>query len=105
MTIYNKLVRDKIPQVISQKGETPKTRTLGRDEFIIELNKKLQEEVDEYLASNTLEELADIVEVIHGILAAQDKSFEILEVIRLEKKEKRGGFEERVFLESVEEGG
>ena len=101
MKVFNKLVRDKIPEIIRVKGEQPKTHKLSKIEFRQEINKKLQEEVDEFLADESMEELADIQEVIHGILQSMDKSFDELEQVRLEKKEKRGGFESQVFLESV----
>ena len=68
MKVYNKLVRDKIPDIIKAEGRTVKTRVLNDEEYRVELNKKLQEEVKEYLDDNNVEELADIVEVIYGIL-------------------------------------
>ena len=101
MRVFNKLVRDKIPDIIKAKGEQPQIRKLSKIEFRQEINKKLQEEVSEFLADESMEELADIQEVIHGILLSMDKNFEELERIRLEKKEKRGGFEQQIFLEST----
>lgn len=100
---YNKLVRDKIPQIIESNGknEVAFTRLLDNTEYGIELNKKLQEEVQEYLADESLEEMADILEVIHGLLLFKNKTFANLEQVRKEKAEKRGGFEKRIFLEKV----
>jgi predicted house-cleaning noncanonical NTP pyrophosphatase (MazG superfamily) len=83
-------------------GERPVTRVLAGADFRQELSKKLQEEVDEFLVAQNIEELADIQEVVHGILQSMDKSFEELEAVRIAKKEKRGGFERRIFLETVE---
>ena len=100
--IFNKLVRDKIPQIIQENGDIPNTSILTDEENLIELNKKLQEEVNEYLSAETLEnsveELADIVEVIYGILYAKKIKIENFEEIRLKKEEKRGGFKQKIFL-------
>ena len=68
MREFNKLVRDKIPEIIKGNGEVAVCRTLENDEYIKELNTKLKEEVFEYLEDNNVEELADIVEVVYGIL-------------------------------------
>ena len=99
MKIYNKLVRDKIPNIIKAEGRKIKTRTLNNQEYRNELNKKLQEEVKEYLDDNNVEELADIVEVVYGILSSMDISIEEFENIRNSKVEKRGAFFDKVFLE------
>ena len=99
---YNKLVRDKIPQIIKEKGENPITRVLSDEEFLVELYKKLQEEVQEFGEDQSMEELADILEVIHGILFAKKKTFIALDELRKEKVEKRGGFSNKIFLERVE---
>ena len=68
MKVYNKLVRDKIPDIILKDNELPVTRILDDEEFIKELNKKLQEEVNEYLEGENVEEMVDILEVIRAIL-------------------------------------
>lgn len=65
MKIHNKLVRDKIPEIIEKENRRPITKILSKEEYISELNKKLQEEFKEYLEDNNVEELADIVEVIY----------------------------------------
>lgn len=102
MKVYNKLVRDKIPDIIKSEGRTVKTKILNKDEYRNELNKKLQEEVKEYLEDNNVEELADIVEVIYGILNSMDISIEKFESVRKEKVKKRGGFQNKIFLEETE---
>lgn len=96
--IYNKLVRDKIPEIIIANGEEPITYSLGADEYKQELYKKLREEVNEFLADESIEELADILEVMHGILNSKQLTFEDLEKVRKAKREKRGGFEKRIYL-------
>ena len=103
MRTYNKLVRDKIPSIIERNGETPITRILNDEEYLNELNTKLQEEVNEYFADGNVEELADIVEVIYGLLDAKGVFLEEFEKIRIGKVAKRGAFKDRIFLESVEE--
>lgn len=103
MKIYNKLVRDKIPEIISSTGKIAITRELDDEEYLRELNIKLQEEVKEYLEDNNVEELADIVEVIYGILNVKVVLPEDFEKIRRGKFEKRGGFDKKIFLEKVVE--
>lgn len=102
MKIYNKLVRDKIPEIIDNDPEKRCiTRILSDDEYLVALNLKLQEELKEYLESGEVEELADIEEVLQAILDAKKISFEDFESIRKTKVEKRGAFKKKVFLESV----
>lgn len=67
------------------------------------LNKKLQEEVKEYLDNNNVEELADIVEVIYGILGTMNISVQEFEKLRLNKKEEKGAFEKKIYLEEADE--
>lgn len=102
MEVYNKLVRDKIPEIIESNNEKPVTRILSDEEAIKYLNAKLLEETNEYLADENIEELADILEVFHGILKAKNIKFEDVENIRIQKKNKRGGFDKKIFLEYVE---
>lgn len=102
MKIYNKLVRDKITDIIEADGRITKYRILDDNEYRQELNKKLQEEVKEYLEDNNVEELADIVEVIYGILNSMDVSIKEFEKIRINKQEERGAFEKKIYLEEAE---
>lgn len=101
MKTFNKLVRDKIPEIINSDNGVAITRTLHDVEYLNELNKKLQEEVKEYLEADNIEELADIVEVIYGILNLKNVSIEEFEIIRKNKVEKRGAFNKKIFLEKV----
>ena len=107
MPTYNKLVRDLIPKVIQDAGQVCHTRLLGDEEYITELNKKMHEELAEYEATenaeDAIEELADLLELIHAAASFHEITFEELEKIRAQKAEKRGGFEERIFLTDVEE--
>lgn len=107
MPIYNKLVRDHIPEIIERSGKTLTSRILADDDYKIELNKKMHEELAEYEATTTnedaIEELADLLELIHAAAAVYDTTFEELEKIRADKAEKRGGFDERIFLIEVED--
>lgn len=101
--IHNKLVRDKIPQIIEQSGKSCVTRVLSDEEYAAALNAKLQEELNEYLADGSMEELADLLEVMMACTKARGHDFCEVEATRREKAEKRGGFEQRIFLESVTE--
>jgi len=90
-----------ISDIIKEKGEKASTRILDDKEFIVEIAKKMVEEAREFQSTPNMEELADILEVIHGALNAMGETFESLELLRDEKRIKRGGFDKRIFLESV----
>lgn len=98
---YDKLVRDRIPDIIKDQGNIPVTRTLSDHEYMTYLNRKLKEEVDEYLENNCIEELCDISEVIHAISSAMHKSDQEFEEIKEKKKHSNGIFERRILLEKV----
>ena len=101
---YHKLVRDKIPEIIKRKDNLePITRILDNEHYLLKLNKKIQEELAEYLDSGDVEELADLEEVLRAILDAKHVSYEEFESIRKSKVEKRGAFKERIYLEGVKE--
>jgi predicted house-cleaning noncanonical NTP pyrophosphatase (MazG superfamily) len=95
---HNKLVRDKIPEIIEKRGDRPVTRTLGTDAYRQELRRKLQEEVAEFCESGEVEELADILEVVVALAAVEEVSQFQLEEMRKRKRRERGGFDQRVFL-------
>ncbi len=100
---YNKLVRDKIPGIIEQSGKKAVTQTLPDEKYIEMLNQKLLEEVNEFFGSGSVEELADIGEVMHAIIAYKGITLEEFQHVRLEKLEKRGGFKDRILLVEVVE--
>lgn len=99
---YGKLVRDKIPEIIESNGEKPITRVLDEEEYKQMLDEKLLEEVNEYLESNNKEELGDIIEVIRGICKNLGITFEEVMNVADEKRIKRGGFNNKIFLVGVE---
>ncbi len=103
MTTHRKLVRDKIPQIIENSGKTCQTRVLSDDEYITALDMKLREELNEYLADGSMEELADLLEVMMAAAEARGHTFDEVEAIRRDKAEKRGSFHDRIWLESVTE--
>lgn len=104
MKTYNKLVRDKIPEIIKNNGaKAVNTKILSDEEYLISLNTKLEEELKEYLESGEVEELADLEEVLRAILDAKSTSYDKFEEIRQNKTNKRGAFKNKIFLESVEE--
>lgn len=102
MVIYNKLVRDKIPQIIENDRRTCDIRVLDDTEMIETLVNKLKEEVTEFEADNNLEELADILEVVYELAKRLGFNKSNLEDERLVKRRERGGFENNMFLKSVE---
>ena len=95
---HNKLVRDKIPDIIKSAGKQAVTRILTDEEYLAELDRKLSEECAEYQADKSLEEMADVLEVLYSIAVARGYSVEELERVRAEK---RGGFADKIFLEEV----
>lgn len=104
MKVYNKLVRDKIPEIIAgDNGKTCVTRIMRDDEYLEGLNAKMQEELKEYLESGDVEELADLEEVLRAILDVKNVSYQEFEKIRNAKVEKRGAFKKKIFLESISE--
>ena len=100
---YKKLVRDKIIDIIKGNGENPKYHTLTDEEYLEELHKKLFEEANEFVEEDSPEELADLLEVLYSIAKVKNIDLEEVEEIRLKKREKRGGFEDKIYLEIVEE--
>ena len=106
--IFNKLVRDNIPNIIDNNGEVAVTRVLADEEYKKELYKKLLEEANEVINSTeeeTIEELADVLEILSSIASLNNKSIEdIIEIARM-KREKSGGFQKRLFLERTYEKG
>jgi predicted house-cleaning noncanonical NTP pyrophosphatase (MazG superfamily) len=99
---YNKLVRDRIPEIIEANGKKAVYETVTRDEDYIKLLKdKLVEEMNEFLESEDIAELADMGEVMHALLEYKGVSLETFQRIRLEKLEKRGGFKKKLLLKEV----
>ncbi len=96
MTKYNKLVRDKIPEILDGKNIPYEKRIADDNEYKKELIKKLLEEVNEFTKNPIEEELADIIEVVESLKKLEEYSN--VEDVRLSKKEKRGGFEKRIIL-------
>jgi predicted house-cleaning noncanonical NTP pyrophosphatase (MazG superfamily) len=101
--IYNKLVRDKIPEIIEAEGKVANIRWLEKEEYLEELIKKLTEEVEEFKADRNAEELADIQEVILSLADALNIKYSALAKTLSKKALERGAFKRRIFLESVEE--
>ena len=98
---YNKLVRDRIPEIIEASGKRCVCATLSDEEYLVRLDEKLNEELAEYQESKSMEELADLLEVIRAVAAARGSSVEEVEAIRRDKVAKRGGFEKKILLTEV----
>ena len=100
---YNKLVRDRIPEIIASSGKSVTYRILNDAEYIKALEKKLDEEIAEFHESKSIEELADVYEVLNAFkLALGFADYEVIDV-RLVKFNKRGGFYQKIFLEEVKD--
>lgn len=108
MPIYNKLVRDKIPQIIEATGKKFRAEILNDHDYIKYLKQKSYEELDEYCAAQSneeaVEELADLLEVILAVANYHGFTMEEVEKVRNEKADKRGRFQEKIFLVEVEDG-
>lgn len=105
MKEYNKLIRDKIPEIITSSGKQCLVETMNEPEYIEALDAKLNEELEEYQTDKSLEELADLLEVMYAVVRARGYTLEELERVRKQKAEKRGGFEKRLRLKGVIESG
>ncbi len=103
MILHSKLVRDRIPEIIQASGKNCVTRILDDAEYIAALDLKLSEELNEYLADGSMEELADLLEVMMAAAQARGHTFDEVERIRRNKAAQRGGFAARIYLESVSE--
>ncbi|CUA79427.1 nucleoside triphosphate pyrophosphohydrolase [Anoxybacillus suryakundensis] len=105
MPVYNKLVRDLIPNIIEEAGKTFTMRTLSDGEYREQLRKKVFEELEEYMNASddvtAVEELADVLEIIHALAECHGATIEQVEAVRASKAEKRGGFKEKIFLIEV----
>jgi predicted house-cleaning noncanonical NTP pyrophosphatase (MazG superfamily) len=102
MKRYDKLIRDKIPEIIAADGKKCKTRVLSQSEMQKHLIAKLQEEVDELQKQPCIEEIADVLEVLMSLAIQMGSNMDEVEHVRRVKHAKRGGFEKRLFLEYVQ---
>ena len=92
-----KLVRDKIPEIIKNAGKNPIIEILSDENYLVELDKKLNEEVAEYQADKSIEEMADVLEVLFAICEARGSSVDELMQVREAKCEERGGFKDKIY--------
>ena len=104
-TVHNKLVRDRIPEIIEASGRKCITQVLPDDAYIQALDAKLNEELAEYQQSKSLEELADLLEVMGAVVKARGYTWDDLTRVRKEKRACRGAFDQRIFLKEVIEEG
>ena len=98
---YNKLVRDRIPEIIESKGRACVTEILPDEKYLEMIDAKLDEELLEYHTDKNLEELADLVEVIYAATKARGYTLEELEAVRAKKAEERGAFDKKILLLEV----
>ncbi|MCX6720707.1 MAG: nucleoside triphosphate pyrophosphohydrolase [Candidatus Staskawiczbacteria bacterium] len=96
---YNKLVRDKIPDIIKSKGEVAKIHVADDIEYWQKLKEKLQEEVGEFMVDESTEEITDILEVIDAIVDFKKIDKKELEKVKADKTEKRGCFKKKIILD------
>ena len=95
---YNKLVRDRVPEMSRKQGLTPVTRTLLEPEFLLELKRKLRVETEEFVEKGDPAKLADLLEVVYALGRVYRLTPKQLEDLRVKKAKERGAFKDRVFL-------
>ena len=100
---YNKLVRDRIPEIIQSEGKRCTTEVLSDEDYLRMIDAKLDEELAEYHESGSIEELADLMELIYAAACARGSSAEELEQIRVKKADERGRFNKKILLREVTE--
>ena len=107
MPVYNKLVRDKILEILESDGLSYNAKVLEAQDFLKEVKVKMVEEAKEFQQAENVqemvEELADLLELVHTAINALGISYKELEDIRAHKKVKRGGFEQAIYLLDVED--
>ncbi len=106
--IHNKLVRDKVPQIIRENQQIPTVRKLDDEDFVNELLRKLEEEIQEVIGARNdrkelMKEISDVYEVMDTIIDLYKLDKNLILELQKRKKRERGGFKERIYLESVEE--
>ena len=100
---YNKLVRDRIPDIIEASGKACVTEILSDEEYLRMIDAKLDEELAEYHKDQNIEELSDLMEVIYAAAIARGYTIEQLEETRAKKAEKCGAFQKKILLVEVQE--
>ncbi len=98
---HDKLVRDLIPEIVTANGKIPVVDIIPSEDISAALDSKLTEETEEFIESHSMEEMADILEVLHGIAYHMGIAWETVEAERVRKRGERGGFEKRVRLIEV----
>jgi len=96
---YDKLVRDRIIDIIEVKGRRATWHVATDEEYRLKLREKLREEVSEFFENPSQEEMADVFEVITAVLKERDWALEDIVALQKKKREERGGFERRLILE------
>lgn len=107
-TPKNKLVRDFVPNSIIEQGRTPNLKNLNNQEFEREIFSKLLDEAKEVIEAKSdnehlSEEIADVFEVIDSIINTKNLDYNHIKKVQANKKDKWGGFDQKIWLESVTE--
>jgi len=103
MKTYDKLIRDKIPEILNEKGIEFGVRIADKNEYIDKLYLKLQEELNEFVLNPSAEEIADMLEVIEAMARLHGIGLDDIKKEKIDKKTKRGGFAKKIVLEWTDE--
>ncbi len=98
---YNKLIRDRMPEIMKKQGKSVKTHVASDSEYLQKLKAKLIEEAAEYSRDENTEELADVLEVLYALMELKGVTKGEVESMRSKKAGERGTFKDRLVLEEV----
>ena len=98
MPVYNKIVRDKIPDIIKNENRKCNIKILSEKDAVNLLSQKILEEADEFIKEPSKEEMADIFEILHSIIKKYNWNYDEIEKIRINKANKNGSFDKNIFL-------
>jgi len=95
MKIYNKLVRDRIPEIIKERGKRYRVHTAGEKEYLHLLRRKIEEKVEEFYENPVAEEMGDILEVVEALMEYHGLDREVVERVKNEKRKNEGALKRR----------
>ena len=99
--LYNKLIRDKIPEIIENAGKEYEIHRADEQEYIEKLLLKVEEELAEFKEEPSIAEMADLFEVLDSVINYYDFDKQKIKNYQKKKRKERGGFEKQLILDKV----